>query len=39
MKAPQAAGFDLRSIDEYIIPPHSIQKVQTGLQIQLPAVC
>lgn len=40
MKAtPQAAGFDLRSIEDYVIPPKSIQIVRTGLKIELPAGC
>lgn len=36
---PQAAGFDLRSIEDYIIPPQSIQIVRTGIKIELPTGC
>lgn len=35
----KAAGYDLKSVCEYTIPPHGKEIVDTGLKIQLPEGC
>lgn len=36
---PHAAGFDLKSLEDYIIQPRSVQIIRTGLKIELPLGC
>ena len=37
--SPKAAGFDLKSVHNCVIPAHGKELVDTGLKIQLPEGC
>lgn len=36
---PMSAGFDIRSIDDYILPAGGMVIINTGLKIELPEGC